>query len=358
MTSISANWLKPAAIKFDFVTQTTLHLVGSTTTELLDELSLLYARDCLAVTNSLHEAVIVHVDPDGSWRLVRSLDADELDAAPALTAAQMMGVVEEMTIDAVVPQMFCVPGMTTYRSIWEVLGIPVVGNRGAVMALAANKAWTRAVLGAADIAVPAGQIAERSDSPTCTLPVVVKPVDADNSAGVSLVRNEAELAPALEEAWRWSQRALIETLIPAGREVRCGILDLGGSLQCLPIEEYALNPDEPVRKANAKLGRKGDGSLQLMAKNTDVAWMVDPDDPLNTVVSAVAKACHRALGCRDHSLWDIRVDPEGRPWVLEASLYCSFARQSVISMMSAAAGIELEELFARSVAEAVKRGPR
>lgn len=346
------------AIKLGAVTQTVLHLVGSTTTDLLDELSLLYARDCLAATSSHHEAIIVHVAPDGSWRLVRSLDADELEAAPGLAATEVMGMIEEMNIDAVLPQMFCVPGMTTYRSIWEVLGVPVVGNRGVVMALAANKAWTRSVLSAAGIDVPAGQTIERGEKVECSLPVVVKPVDADNSVGVSLVRSEAELAVALDEAWIWSRRALIEQFVPAGREVRCGVLDLGGSLECLPLEEYALDPSEPVRQAKDKLGRQGDGALTLMAKSADVAWMVDPDDPLNAVVSAVAKACHRAFDCRDHSLWDMRIDPEGRPWVLEASLYCSFARQSVISMMAAGVGIELEELFTRSITQAVKRGPR
>ena len=74
------------------------------------------------------------------------------------------------------------------------------------------------------------------------------------------------------------------------------------------------------------------------------------------VAHAVARACHRALGARHYSLVDLRIDPAGRPWFLEASLYCSFARQSVIVMMAEHAGLGVEELFAR-LAETVVAKP-
>ena len=66
-------------------------------------------------------------------------------------------------------------------------------------------------------------------------------------------------------------------------------------------------------------------------------------------------AAHRALGCRDYSLFDFRVDPAGTVWFLEAGLYCSFARQSVIPMMAAAAGLGLADLFADAVRRATLR---
>ena len=73
-------------------------------------------------------------------------------------------------------------------------------------------------------------------------------------------------------------------------------------------------------------------------------------------VWAAARKCHAALGCRDYSLFDFRIDPAGQPWFLEAGLYCSFARKSVISVMAAAAGIPLPELFALALRESTARG--
>ena len=63
----------------------------------------------------------------------------------------------------------------------------------------------------------------------------------------------------------------------------------------------------------------------------------------------MARKCHAALGCRHYSLFDFRIDPDGKPWFLEAGLYCSFARQSVICTMAQAAGVDPPELFRRAI---------
>ena len=44
-----------------------------------------------------------------------------------------------------------------------------------------------------------------------------------------------------------------------------------------------------------------------------------------------------------------------RPWFLEAGLYCSFARKSVVAMMAEAEGIGVGELFATAAAQAAIR---
>ena len=54
------------------------------------------------------------------------------------------------------PQLFCLPGMTTYRALLELLDIPYVGNRPDVMALGADKPRARAVVAAAGVDVPEG----------------------------------------------------------------------------------------------------------------------------------------------------------------------------------------------------------
>ena len=336
-----------------------LHLAGSATSPLLDELSCLYARDCLEATGADHEPVVAHVAPGGAWRLPSSLDPADVAAAVPLRAGDALARIADLGVDVVIPQMFCLPGMTAYRSMWEVLGTPHVGNTGSTMALGADKARARAVVAAAGVPVPAAQVVGPGEIPDLgrtPLPVVVKPVDADNSAGVSLVRRPADLGAALDAALAHSGAALVETYVEAGREVRCGVVERGGELVCLPLEEYRLDPANPIRTQADKLGRVG-GRLRLVAKDPSVAWVVDPADPVTAPVWELAHTCHRALGCRDHSLWDLRIDPDGRPWWLEASLYCSYARQSVVAVMAAAAGIPVGELLAGSLAAAVGRGP-
>ena len=343
-----------------------LHLVGSEVSDFFCDLSRLYADDCLRSTADpdQYETHIAYVSPGGQWRFPSGLGPDEIRTAVAMPVAEAIGHIVGLRVDVMVPQMFCLPGMITYRSLFDLLGIPYLGNRPETMALGAHKARAKAVVAGAGVAVPAGRLLHASDddrTSETSLPVVVKPADTDNSLGVTLVRDHGSYREALRKAFEHSDEVLVENYVELGREVRCGVLEVDGELVCLPLEEYAVDPEhKPIRGEDDKLARSGggaDGDLTLVAKDATHAWMVDAADPVTEAVHAAALACHRALGCRDYSLFDFRIDPEGRPWFLEAGLYCSFAEKSVIAVMARAAGIPLAQLFRTSLDRAVARDP-
>jgi D-alanine-D-alanine ligase len=341
------------------VTTRVLHLAGSAVSAFLGDLSLLYAQDCLAATAdpARYEFHVAYVTPDGQWRLPAGLSREAIGLAEPLPLADAVRRLEALRPDVMVPQMFCLPGMTSYRALFDVLGIPYVGSPPGVMALGAHKAHAKAVVAAAGVRVPPGEVLRRGDRPSLAPPAVVKPVDGDNSLGVTLVRDRAGYPAALNAAFAHSAEALVESFVELGREVRCGIVVRNGELVCLPLEEYNVSRDaRPIREPADKISRGDDGDLRLVAKAATRAWIVDPGDPITAPVWEAARRCHVALGCRDYSLFDFRVDPAGQPWFLEAGLYCSFARQSVISMMAAAAGIPLPELFRLAIRESATRG--
>lgn len=331
-----------------------LHLTGSAESEFFADLSRLYAADALEATGGLHTAVIAYVTPDRRWRFPADLSPAAIASAPPVALSEAVRHIEQLRVDVMLPQMFCLPGMTTYRALFDALAIPYVGNPPDVMALGADKAKARAVVAAAGVDVPAGEVLRAGERSGLSLPVVVKPVDADNSVGITLVRRPEEYDAALDEAFAHSDRVLVERYVELGREVRCGIVVRDGALTCLPLEEYGMGAS-PVRRYADKIARADDGELGLVAKDATRAWIVDLADPVTEAVWDVARTCHEALGCRDYSLFDFRVDPDGRPWFLEAGLYCSFARKSVLAMMAEAGGIPVGELFATAVRRATGR---
>lgn len=334
--------------------RTVLHLVGSPVDEFHAELSALYARGCLNALQDpdRYDMRVAYVSPGGKWQFPADLTASALADALYLSAAEAIAHLQSLDVSVAVPQMFCLPGMTAYRSLLDVLDIPYVGNPAEVMAIAADKAKTRAIVAAAGVPVPEGRVVRDAAPTDVALPVVVKPVSADNSVGVSLVRDAADYRKAARAALAHDGAALVESYVELGREVRCGIVVRGGELVCLPLEEYAVDSvTKPVRDAADKLARRDDGELFLVAKNAERAWMVDEDDPITQRVWEAARRCHRALGCRHYSLFDFRIDPAGNPWFLEAGPYCSFAPASVIAVMASAAGISVDQLFADTVAE-------
>ena len=328
-----------------------LHLIGSATSDFYSDLSCLYASDCLENTDdpSQYKFHIAYVSPDRTWRFPTSLDKAAIAESPALSLPEAIDLIVKLSIDVVIPQMFCIPGMTQYRALFDLLNIPYVGNTADVMALVADKAKTKAIVAAAGVDVPIGQVLSKGDRPKLQgleFPIVIKPMNGDNSIGVTLVNHPTDFDAALNKAFEHSDSILIEKFIELGREVRCGIVVRSGELVCLPLEEYALNPEtKPIRSYVDKLNQTSDGSLGFAAKDNTQSWIVDPSDPLTAKVWEIAKQCHTALGCRHFSLFDFRIDPAGNPWFLEAGLFCSFSRKSVISSMSKAAGTSLPELF-------------
>jgi D-alanine-D-alanine ligase len=325
-----------------------LHLVGSAVSDFYCDLSRLYAQDCLENTanSALYEFHIAYVSPDRTWRFPTSLDKSAIDAAHPMSLAGAVQVLTELKIDVMIPQMFCIPGMTQYRSLFDLLNIPYVGNPAELMALVADKARTKAVVAAAGVSVPLGEVVRAGDRPLIDFPIVLKPLNGDNSIGVTFVKNAADYDAALQKALTHSDEVLVEKFIELGREVRCGIIVKAGELVCLPLEEYALNAETmPIRSYADKLKQNDDGSLGYAAKDSTKSWIVDISDSATERVWDMARKSHIALGCRDYSLFDFRIDPQGKPWFLEAGLYCSFAQKSVLSAMTKASGTSLDTFF-------------
>ena len=115
-----------------------LHLVGSAVSDFYCDLSRLYASDCLESTAdpARYQHLVAYVTPDRCWRFPDDLSRDAISAAPPMSLADAIPQLIAFDVDVMVPQMFCVPGMTSYRALFELLRIPYLGNTPDVMALA------------------------------------------------------------------------------------------------------------------------------------------------------------------------------------------------------------------------------
>ncbi len=329
-----------------------LHLVGSAESNFYCDLSRLYAKECLAATTNLnrYKFYIAYITPDRLWRFPQSLDDTDIAKATPMSLSKAIDWIRIQDIDLVLPQMFCLSGMTQYRGLFDLLKIPYVGNTPDVMALTAHKAKAKSVVAAAGVKTPFGKVYRQGDKPTIKIPAVIKPVNSDNSLGITLVKDLADYDRALNKAFEYSNEVLVEEYIELGREVRCGIIVKDGELVGLPLEEYQIS--DRIRHYGDKLKRTNNGNLTYAAKDKTKAWIVDTSDPITQIVQEAAKKCHQALGCRHYSLFDFRIDPQGQPWFLEAGLYCSFSPNSVISTMAKASGISLDELLQIAIAKA------
>ena len=333
-----------------------LHLVGSSYNDFYCELSRIYAQSCLVATANplLYDFMIAYITPDRQWRFPSSLSFEDIAVAKQVPLLEAIQFITTQNIDLMLPQMFCLPGMTSYRALFDLLKIPYIGNTPDVMAITAHKARTKAIVAAAGVKVPSGELLRKGDVPTITPPAVVKPANADNSLGVSFVKEVSNYDAALKKAFKFADEAIVETFIEAGREVRCGTIVKDGELIGLPLEEYLIDPQErPIRSYTDKFKIPLEGDLGSTAKNYVPGWIVDINDPITQKVQQEVKKCHLALGCRHYSLFDFRIDPQGQPWFLEAGLFCIFDHNAVIACTANVAGIPLNELFQTMIDQAL-----
>ena len=125
----------------------------------------------------------------------------------------------------------------TIQGLFELVGLPYVGNGVLASALGMDKHFTKTVLAGADIEVAPWVTVTRArlaqdagaDQPwrrrieALGLPVFVKPARAGSSVGVTKVKAWDDLDAALDVAFAEDHTVLVEQAI-VGREVECAVL--------------------------------------------------------------------------------------------------------------------------------------
>jgi len=336
-----------------------LHLMGSPTSTFYFDLSVMYGRTS-AEFEGLDRSAFTHeyavVFTDGKWAFPTALDPETLQSAERLSLPAALAAIEAKNpaVDVVMPHMFCVEGMTRYRALCEMLGLEVLGCPAHTCTLANDKFLTKQLCQSAGVPVPAGELLRadmhgldveataREILSRRSTPLIVKPAREDNSIGLSLVRTDDKLAAALSKAFQYDSHILVEEYI-AGRECRVAVLEIEDEagnvrLQALPKIEYLL---EDVRTSAHKLATDDKGKLLSSGDNPAQAILAAKKEgdrvcpaqfspEVHERLDDLARRAHKALGCKYYSLYDVRINEEGYPFMLEAALFCSFSPYSVV----------------------------
>merc|ERR1719291_982014 len=121
---------------------------------------------------------------DGTRSFPCGLDEDSLTAAKRMPLAAAIAQISELAPDVMVPHMFCVEGMTRFRSLFDLMKIPFLGNHEYTVWPATDKASTKQLLEASGVQVPRGELLQKGlkERPSSVrVPFVVKPCNEDNS---------------------------------------------------------------------------------------------------------------------------------------------------------------------------------
>ncbi len=112
----------------------------------------------------------------------------------------------------------CLQGML------ETMGIPYTGSGVAASAVAFDKCLAKHAFIDAKVPTPKYILAKKGDTNPPFMPCVVKPARQGSSVGVSIVKNKSDYINAIEEAFKYDNKVLVEEFI-VGKELTVPVMD-------------------------------------------------------------------------------------------------------------------------------------
>ena len=229
------------------------------------------------------------------------------------------------------------------QSILERRGLSYCGSGPESCALAMDKAAAKTRFVECDLPTPRFSVATSATVDAAVAgwrpPVVVKPVKEGSSLACTIVRDVAGIRRAVERLLETYSSCLIEAFIP-GREITVGIL---GDVGLPPIE---------IRT------RREFYDYAAKYEDEQTEYLLDIDLPSAFLEDLVAKSvrAHRALGCRDFSRVDWRVnDKTLEPYLLEVNVIPGLTSHSLLPKAARKAGLDMPALGQRIVNLALGR---
>ncbi|WP_181348197.1 D-alanine--D-alanine ligase [Thalassobacillus sp. CUG 92003] len=231
---------------------------------------------------------------------------------------ERMGVVLNLNVDLVFIGLHGKHGEDgKIQGLLDMLGIPYVGSGVLASALAMDKAKSKQLFHLNGLYTAQSMIYYRNRyehvgemtehiNGSFTPPFVIKPNQEGSTLGFTIVKEPAEVEPAILKALTSDQEILVEAYI-AGREVTVPVVGAKGNEQALPVIEIIPKNDYYDFESKYEPG----GSEHLVPAPLS--------EELRDQLQAHAVKAHQLLGCDVYSRVDFMIDQDENPVILEVN---------------------------------------
>lgn len=231
----------------------------------------------------------------------------------------------------------------TVQQMLENAGIPYTGSDVTASRLALDKIASKEIFIKNDIPVPDHIVFKKGglnikDADRFGYPVVIKPQYEGSSIGLSVVDRKELLKEALDKAFQYGDRIILEEYIK-GRELTVGIL-----------EDKALPVIEIVTRNNVY-------DYEAKYKNADTRYLVPApiDKDAQRRASGLAVSAHKTLGCAAFSRVDMIMDDSGKVFVLEVNTIPGMTERSLLPKAAEAIGLPFGGLCVKILENTLKK---
>jgi D-alanine-D-alanine ligase len=241
--------------------------------------------------------------------------------------------------------------------------LPYTGSGPFPLSLALRKDKVKEVLRARGIPCPQGVLVidENAPLPALRFPMIVKPAREDASVGItsaSVVHEPVALAERIRHILRhYQQPALVEEYIE-GREIYVSLLGrIGERPQIFPFFEIDFS-DMPADRPKIVSfeGKWVEDSVEYLGTRPVRCEGLTPQ--LRQHVADTALAAFEAMELRDYARMDVRLAPDGTPYIIDVNPNCDLSDLAGgFSKAAKAGGLSYKDVILRIVALALSRRP-
>ncbi len=325
------------------------------------EISMLSARNVIeALDKDKYDPVLIHIDKNGAWHLRQSLeDLSQQESVAIVPKKEKSDLVRlsspsdpSSSIEVIFPVLHGSLGEDgSIQGLFKMADIPFVGAGVLGSAVGMDKDVMKRLL--RDGGIPVGEffVVYRHERESCTftdcvekvgLPFFLKPANAGSSVGVSKVCSEGGFIRALEEAFLYDKKVIIERYIP-GREIECSVLGNEYPIASVPGE---IIPQHDFYSYEAKYLDENGAVLEAPANI--------PPEVAEKVQSLAVKA-FQVLCCEGMARVDFFLTKDGQLFVNEINTLPGFTKISMYPKLWEISGLSYSELLDRLIELALQR---
>ncbi len=201
----------------------------------------------------------------------------------------------------------------------KTLGVPFVGCDVTASAIGMDKFIMKAVLKEAGVPVLDAKLYTMRDyeemeklmdnvEETFGYPVIVKPVNLGSSVGIGVAKTRIELANAVDDAFRYATKILVEHAITKLREINCSVLGDENDAIASECEEPLHSKDILSYEDKYVSNAKGGGSKGMASVSREIPAKLSSEK--REEIRELAVKAFQTLGCSGVSRIDFMIDEE------------------------------------------------
>jgi D-alanine-D-alanine ligase len=243
----------------------------------------------------------------------------------------------------------------TIQGLFEMAGIAYVGSGVLASAVAMDKSFAKPIYADFGLKVADGITVHRDNwnkskdleiakIRALGFPIFIKPARSGSSRGTSKVKDESEISAALDDAFNYDPRVLVEAAV-VGREIECAVLEIDSIATASVLGEVRVNPPHEFYDFEAKY-LDGSTTFDIPANLAE---------PIASAISQAAITAFEALGCEGLARVDFFLSEDNQIIINELNTMPGFTPTSVFPALWEKTGRSYSQIITILLESALSR---